>query len=417
MTIQSTIFSPAGDSAQPSDANPIYDVIIVGTGLAGYTLSRELRKRDTESSLLLISQDDAAYYSKPMLSNGLAKDKSAADLAAQDAQAMSDNLQATIINYATVSRIDADKSCITVNGGELQYKKLVLATGALQIKLPIKGNGADDTISVNDLAEYAEFRKRLEGIDRVAVMGPGLIGCEFANDLASIGKTTVIIGPDQYPLERLLPPEVGAELKQGLSGLGVEWHLGTFVTHIDRLPESGGEGTGGYSLALDNGETVEAGLVLSAAGLKPDCSLAEQAGLAIGTGIQVDRTLLSSVPNIYAIGDCAEVCGLVLPYVMPIMHAAKTLAANLAKASENGEQAAAMVSYPGMPVVVKTPAYPLVVASPAPDLDGSWSVEQSAGGVVASFLSPEGELLGFVLAGDRVAEKTKMGRKLPALLN
>lgn len=380
-----------------------FDIIIVGTGHAGYTLARSLRKLSTDLSLLLVTADDGAYYSKPMLSNGLAKNKSAEDLAAQSSDAMAAALDATVLTRTRVTAVDPDKKTIATDSADYQYQSLVLACGAQQINLPIPGDGATDTLTVNDLDDYAVFRERLEPVDRVAVMGPGLIGCEFANDLAAVGKTTIIIGPDTRPLERLVPFEASNALKLAMDTLGVEWHLETVVKNIDRAP-------GGYLLTLASGVTVEAGLVVSAVGLKPDLTLAVDAGLETRQGIVVDGFLRTSDPSIYALGDCAEVEGRILPYIMPIMHASRALSSTLTGTPSK-------VVYPPMPVVIKTPIHPIVIAVPESADDDSvnaqWNTESLDKGVKSRFETAEGKLLGFVLTGEHVKEKGKLERELP----
>lgn len=378
-----------------------FDVVIVGTGHAGYTLARSLRKASADLSLLLITRDDGAWYSKPMLSNGLAKDKSAEALAAQSSEAMATAISAEVLTHTRVTAIDREQKRVRTDSGDYGYQSLVLACGAQQIKLPIDGDGADDVLTVNDLGDYAQFRERLEGVDRVAVMGPGLIGCEFANDLASVGKTTIIIGPDNRPLERLVPEIASTALQQAMDTLGVEWHLQTVVKRIEKTANT-------YQLELSSGTTVEAGLVVSAAGLKPDIALAAEAGLATNLGIEVDKQLRTSDPSIYALGDCAEVAGRVLPYILPIVHATKALSATLTGTPTD-------VTYPMMPVVIKTPVHPVVVATPEPGQDGQWEEMTDEEGVRAVYQSADGTLLGFVLTGGYIKEKGKLERQLPAM--
>ncbi len=380
-------------------------LIIIGTGLAGYTLAREYRKISADDEVTLLTLDDGANYSKPMLSNGLAKQKSASDLAVQSASQMAELNKVHVKTDCKVNAIDhTNKNIELSDGSVLTYTNLVLAVGASQIKLPIKGDGAEDAITVNSLVDYAVFRDKLVDCKRVAVMGPGLIGCEFANDLAAIGMRTTVIGPDKWPLERLVPKEAGQAIKAGLDNLGcIDWHLGTTVSQIDRLDN-------GYKLTLSNDEIVEADLVVSAAGLVANKSLAETAGINTARGILVDRTLKTSVDSIYALGDCIEMSGLILPYVMPIMNQARALAKTL-----TGE--ATSVSYPAMPVAVKTPAHPIVVSPPAAGLEGEWEIEAIGDGIKATFINSDKQLLGFVLTGnDAVREKQRLGKTLPPVL-
>lgn len=374
--------------------------MIIGTGLAGYHLAREFRKLDKTSPLILCTADDGRFYSKPMLSNALAKGATPEGLAMADAERMAGQLDAEIRTGSAIDAIEPDRGQVLVNGQGLSYGTLVLAVGARQIPLPAAGDG--DVLTVNSLEDYTRFRRALDGVRRVAVIGPGLIGCEFANDLCLAGKDVAVIGPDAHPLGRLLPSRAGAALKEGLARAGVQWRLGVTVETIARR-------AGGYTLTLSDGSELEADLVLSAIGLRPDTRLAAGAGLRVGRGIAVDRLLRTSRPQVYALGDCAEVSGLVLPFVMPIMHCARALARTL-----SGEPTE--VRYPPMPVLVKTPAHPVVVAPPQPQAAGTWYEEPTGDGVRALFRDAGGRLLGFALTGEAVNEKQRLAGELPPVL-
>jgi rubredoxin-NAD+ reductase len=377
-------------------------IIIIGTGLAGYNLAREIRKRDEQVALTLVTRDDGAFYSKPMLSNGFAKDKLASDLPMANADKMRQDLNASIHTDTSVTNIDAEQKIVELDSGDtLAYDKLVLASGAVPIQFPMDGDAANQVLTVNDLQDYAHFRETVAGKKSVAIIGPGLIGSEFANDLAGADYQVHVIGPDNAPLGRLLPPEAGGMLQEALAALGVQWHLQTLVTAINKQQDQ-------FRLSLKNGEEISVDVVLSAIGLKPDLTLAKQADLQTNRGIVTNRYLQTSSKDIYALGDCAEVEDLVLPFVMPLMHCARALAATL-----TGE--ATEVVYPAMPVVVKTPAHPVVVSPPPFEAPGEWEVEALADGVRALFKAGE-DLLGFALTGSAVSEKQALTRLLPAVL-
>jgi rubredoxin-NAD+ reductase len=144
-------------------------------------------------------------------------------------------------------------------------------------------------------------------------------------------------------------------------------------------------------------------------GLKPRIDLAKASGIATGLGIQINRELETNLPHIYALGDCAEVEGLVLPYVMPIMQAARALAVTL-----TGQRTA--LTYPAMPVMVKTPALPTIVSPPAKGAVGQWKTNSVEGGLEARFESSDGKLLGFVLMGAATAQRAALTKELPAIL-
>ena len=380
----------------------MHPIIIIGSGLAGYNTAKELRKLDTATPLVVIASDSSAFYSKPMLSNAIASKKTPAALALNTPEQMSEQLKGRVRAGLRVDAIDTAAHTLKIGDETLPYSKLVLALGADQIRLPITGSGAADIQTVNDLDDYARFRTAIEGKKRVAIIGAGLIGCEFANDLAAGGYAVDIIDIAQQALGRLLPPEGGAMLKGKLSALGVQWHLGTSVQSVDAAGD-------GYTLTLANGASLQADIVLSAVGLKPRTALAASAGIKVNRGIVADRNLATSAPDVYTLGDCAEIEGMVMPYVMPIMHASRALAQTLA-----GKPTA--VSFPAMPVMVKTPACPTIVAPPAIGAAGAWQVEATADGVKSLFTAADGKLLGFALNGAATAERAKLAPQLPAVL-
>jgi rubredoxin-NAD+ reductase len=376
--------------------------VIIGSGLAGYTLARELRKLDRDVPLMIITGDGGQFYSKPTLSNALATNKAPEAIALNTAEQMAAQLGATIRTHTRVTAIEPAVRRVRIGEEAVSYSKLVLALGAEQMRLPLSGNAADAVMTVNSLDDYAGFRKALEGKRRIAIIGAGLIGCEFANDLAASGYGVEAVDIAEQALPRLLPAAGAALLQQKLAALGVNWHFGTSVKSVDRDEDV-------LRLTLANGSALVADLVLSAIGLKPKLELAQSAGLHTLRGIAVDRHLATSAEDAFALGDCAEVEGLVLPFVMPIMHAARALAATLA-----GQRSA--VVYPAMPVLVKTPACPTIVAPPPNDAIGEWLIERSADSVKSLFIDSAGRLLGFALNGAATAERARLVRELQPLL-
>jgi len=374
-------------------------LVIIGAGLAGYTLAREVRKLDSGLPVVMVTADEGRFYSKPMLSNALAKGLSVEKLASASAGKMAGDHQLEILSATRVTAIDAQARTVTTGSGVVDYGNLVLAVGAMPIPPPLQGDAVAQVLTVNNLDDYARFQSQVEQARRVAVIGPGLIGCEFANDLAVAGKTVSVIGPDSHPLGRLLPPAAGRFLRDKLSAAGIAWRLGVTASEVNTAPGNT------FDVTLSDGAVINADVVLSAIGLRPDTSLARQAGLACGRGITVDEFLQTSAPGIYALGDCAEMDGRVLPFVMPIMHGARALARTL-----TGGRCA--VKYPPMPVVVKTPACPITLLTPPAGAAGEWREAAVDDGVSARFLGVDGELLGFALAGSAVAGKAALLKAL-----
>jgi rubredoxin---NAD+ reductase len=377
-------------------------IVIIGSGLAGYTLAREFRKRDRGAPLTVVTRDAGHFYSKPMLSASFAAGKSPDDLAQASAQKMAADLEAEILTETEVSALDTGNREFRVEGRNRSYSRLVLALGADPGIPALTGNAVGEVMTVNDLPDYRRFRTRLNGKKRVAIIGAGLIGCEFANDLICHGFDVAAIDPAVSPLGRLLPPMIGAALADALQAKGVEWHLGVAPASVDYIDDASRTR---LRLGFANGAFTEADVVLSAIGLRPRTALAAAAGIETGRGIKVDRLLESSAPGVYALGDCAEVEALNLPFVMPLMHAARALAATL-----SGTRT--MLRYPSMPVVVKTPALPLVVAPPTPPCGGEWHIAGNGRDLAGRFLDAAGNLKGFALCGEAVKEKHQLAAAL-----
>ena len=378
-------------------------VVIVGAGLAGYNLARELRKADADVPIVVVSGCGAGFYSKPMLSNALASGKTAVTLVMKSAERMAEELRARVLPRTRVTLVDASAQTLTLDSGEvLRYRDLVLAVGADPIRLPLQGDAADSVLSVNDLDDFASFAQALDAspagrpVQRVVILGGGLIGCEFANDLLARGVVPTVVDVADRVLARLLPAEASALLQTRLEAAGAHFKLGVGAVSVSRTAS-------GLNLTLSDGSTLQADLIVSAVGLKPRTELAAMSGAVLGRGVQVSRLLATSVPHVHALGDCAEVDGQWLPYVMPLMQQARALAATLA-----GKPTP--VAYPVMPVVVKTPAWPTVVCPPPADAAGHWEVTSSDDALEARFVSASsaeqaGALLGFVLQGKAVSQR------------
>ena len=371
----------------------MHPIVIIGSGMAGYTFAREFRKLNPEQELLMICADDAVNYAKPTLSNAIAGNKAPEQIALGDAAKMAAQLNMRIEADTWVKSIDSDKHELSLekNGQTFtqSYAKLVLAIGANPIRLAIAGDGSEDIHVVNSLIDYRQFRDNLaqRKDKRVVILGAGLIGCEFANDLLHSDYDITVIDLAPQPLGRLLPHHVAAAFKTNLEQAGIKFALATTVEKITKV-NNGSD----YAVTLANGQTLVADIVLSAIGLQPNTALAQTANIQTSRGIITNTLLETSQADIYALGDCAEVNGTLLPFVMPIMQQARALAKTLSGQTTT-------VHYPAMPVAVKTPAAPLTVL-PAPlNVEVTWETEEFHDGMLAKATDNTGTLRGFVLLG------------------
>ena len=393
-------------------------LIIVGAGLAGWTTAREFRKLDTTTPVLLVTADSGDFYAKPSLSNAFAQGRLPAQLVSTPAAKMAETLNVTLLAQTRVEAIDTAAQTLSVrSAGGLQmlaYRDLVLATGAQPIRVPVQGDAGGAVVSINSLDDFAAFHARLQAVGEapgapqrlVLIMGAGLIGCEFANDLAQAGVRVRVVDPGPRALAALLPPEASAALQAALELLGVQFDFGCTVRAVDHAADR-------LQVTLATGEVVAADAVLSAVGLRADTALAQAAGLQVDRAIVVNTQLQTSAAHIYALGDSAQyasapsllsVHGSTLPYVMPIMTAARALGATLAGQPTD-------VVFPVMPVVVKTPAFALLLALPEPGTAGHWQASEEH---VWQFMADDGRCRGFVLGGKQTALRVKAMQWLAA---
>lgn len=379
-------------------------VVIVGSGLGGYGLAREVRRRDKTVPIVVVTADGGEAYTKPMLSAAFSLGKDPAALIQKSAAALAAELSLRVMTRHRLEAIDRDHHRLVLRRpdetrSEISYQRLVLALGADPRPYRVEGSTGAGLFSVNDLEDYAAWREALRPGARVLLIGAGLIGCEFANDLAGAGFQVTLVDPAPWPLGRLLPSELGAAMAQALSEIGITLHLGRSVVSF----------TPGQA-HLDDGTVVGFDRGLTAIGLLPRTGLANAAGLAVGRGILVDRTLRTSDPDIFALGDCAETEAGLQPFIAPLLAQTKALAATL-----TGTETP--LSLPALPVVVKTPALPTSLCPPPPGAEGHWRIEATDSLLAAHFLAPEGALLGFALCGAQAAaEARRLGASLPPLL-
>ncbi|MEO7493370.1 MAG: FAD-dependent oxidoreductase [Massilia sp.] len=372
-------------------------IIIVGAGMAAYSLAREFRKLDQVTPLMLVSRDAAGAYAKPMLSNAFALGKAAPQLVSHSAEQMAVQLKASVLGGAAVTAIDTAARRIDTDAGSFGYRQLVLALGAEPIRVPLAGDGADEVLSVNHIDDYTALRARLATAGpgaRVAILGAGLIGCEFADDLVAGGHPVTLIDPNPRPLAALAAPSLSAALTAAWAASPISLRLGTSAASVRRKGGKGGKG-GVLVVALADGSEVEAELVLSAVGLRPSIALARAAGLSTRCGIVLDAFGQTSAAGVYALGDCAEYAhaegGAVLPYVAPLLAAARAIAATLA-----GRPTALALKTEA--VIVKTPSCRLALAPPPPGAAGEWHSVTDAERTVARFVDGAGKLRGFGLS-------------------
>jgi NADPH-dependent 2,4-dienoyl-CoA reductase/sulfur reductase-like enzyme/nitrite reductase/ring-hydroxylating ferredoxin subunit len=271
-------------------------IVIVGGGAAGFAAAEMLRRQDYRGSIVMLSQEASPPVDRPNLSKDYLAGSAPEDwmpLRPDDFYREADiNLRLGI----EVTSIDTRAKRVLLADGEgIPYDRLLLATGAEPVKLPIPGSDQPHVHLLRSLNDSRAIIASAKDAKRAVVIGASFIGLEVAASLRARDIEVRVVGLEQRPMERVLGPEMGDFVRALHEEHGVIFHLGDTVTSID-----------GKRASLRSGGAIEADLVVIGVGVKPRLALAEGGGLAIDRGVKVDAYLETSIPGIYAAGDIAR---------------------------------------------------------------------------------------------------------------
>lgn len=359
-----------------------HGIVIIGSGFAARQLVKNIRKHDAQVPVRMIAADSIDEYNKPDLSHVISLNQRAEDLTRQRAGEFAEQFNLTLNTNTWVSDIDPHERMVKCGSEQFSYDKLVLATGSSALLPPIPGK--ELMLTLNSQQEYLACESSLRDAQRVMILGGGLIGTELAMDFCRAGKQVIVVDNSASLLASLMPAEVSSRLQHRLNQMGVELLFNQRLESLSKTPQ-------GISAALSNGRIVGVDAVVAAIGLRPNISLAQHAGIAVSRGIQVNRQLQTSDANIYALGDCAEIDGKVLPFLQPIQFSAMTLAKNLLGAADG-------LALPAMLVKVKTPELPLHLAGETQRTDLSWQITADPQGLIAKGFDEAQQLRAFIVS-------------------
>ena len=362
-------------------------LVIVGGGMAGLRLVEELvAVAPGLHDIVMVGSELRPPYNRVLLSSYLAGDTDARDIALRPTSWYED-CGVTLRYGSAVSAILPERCEVVLASGErLAYDRLVLATGSNAIRLPIPGHRLPGITTFRDVAD-AEALRAAEPGSVAVVIGGGLLGIEAAYGLARRGLAVTLLHIMPRLMERQLDAPAAALLKCAIEKLSIKVVLEARTTAIEGEDRVRG-------VILDDGRTFPAGLVVMAAGVRPETALAHRAGLQVGRGILVDDKLETSQPSIYAIGECAEHQGTCYGLVEPVHEQARVLARHLAGLADKyaGSVPATSLKVSGVPVFS------------IGDFEGEGAeavlFEDADAGVYRKLVLREGRLAGAVLIGD-----------------
>jgi nitric oxide reductase FlRd-NAD(+) reductase len=361
-------------------------IVIVGSGFAARQLVKNIRKQGSQVPLTLIAADSMDEYNKPDLSHVISRDQRADDLTLQSAGDFAEQYNLTLFPQTWITDIDAAARTIRSSDRSWSYDKLVLATGARAAVPPIPGK--ELLITLNSQQEFAASQQQLRDARRVLIIGGGLIGCELAMDFHSAGKAVSVVDNSASLLSSLMPPEASSRLQHKLTHSGVELLLKSQVQSLEKTKQDIVA-----QLSAERELTVDA--VVAAIGLRPETGLALRAGVSVNRGIVVNSELQTSDPHIYALGDCAEICGRLLPFLQPILLSSLALAKTLLGTPTE-------LKLSPMLVKIKTPLLPLQLAGETQRDDLDWHLVCGGDGMEAKGLDSEGKIRGFVVSEEKM---------------
>lgn len=280
-------------------AEQSYDVLIVGGGHGGAQAAIALRQNGFTGSIAIATDEPEIPYERPPLSKEYFSGEKTAERIRIRPAHFWDERQIDLLLETRVTDVTAATQTVgTADGCRLRYGKLIWATGGSPRRLPIPGADACDVLYIRTLADADRLKARAGDVERIVVVGGGYIGLEAAAVLAKAGKRVILI----EALDRVLARAAGLELARYLEQAHRERSVEVVLTASIRALE---HREGVVSVRLANGSSVECELVIAGIGIVPEVGPLEAAGAKCSNGVEVDAFCRTSLPNVFAIGDCA----------------------------------------------------------------------------------------------------------------
>ena len=275
--------------------------VILGAGPAGVIAAETIRKHAPADTITLVGDEKEPPYSRMAIPYLLIGNVGERGTYLRKSLTHFDDLKVKLVNARATTVDSAAKSVSLDNGTSLSFDRLLIATGSHPVRPPIAGMDLPGIHPCWTMEDARAIQKLATKGARVLQMGAGFIGCIIMEALAARGVKLSVVEMGDRMVPRMMGPTAGGMIKDWCTAKGVQVFTGTKVESIEK-------GTGGAALKvkLSNGQAMDVDLVISATGVRPAIGFLEKSGIKCLLGVLTDEHLQTSVPGIYAAGDCAE---------------------------------------------------------------------------------------------------------------
>lgn len=326
-------------TAYRKDTSNLY--AILGNGAAGFNAAKAIRERDKTGGVYIISNEEYPSYNRPMLTKSLVAGLDAEQIAIQDASWYEENNVVQILGRQVTSIDTEEKEILTEDGAKFKYTKLIYALGSECFIPPITGADKPEVVAIRKLSDTQKVTELLEKTKEAVVIGGGVLGLEAAWELKKAHCKVTVLELAPCLMGRQLDVGAGEMLKSIGEGQGIAIHTGVQISAIE-----GEEHVTG--VRLGDGTVIPAQLVIVSCGVRSNIQIAKEAGAAVDRAVIVDSHMASSVPDIYACGDCAQYEGINYAIWPQAVEQGKTAGANAAGEELSYTTVPAALTFHGM---------------------------------------------------------------------
>ncbi|MBU5440060.1 FAD-dependent oxidoreductase [Tissierella sp. MSJ-40] len=360
--------------------------LIIGNGIAGLSAAREIRNNDKEGSVLMVSSESYLTYYRVKLTEYLSRDFQDDDLLVSKENWYEDK-NIKVILSKIVENIDVENNKIRLDDGmEIEYEKLLLATGSRPFIPPITGKFKEGVFALRTLKDLHYIKEYFKNCEDVSVIGGGLLGLEAAWSLKLLGKNVSVIEFAPYLLPRQLDEEMANKLKDKLLSNGFKLYLSSGAEEI--LGENKTDG-----IKLNGDRKIKTDGVLVSSGIRPNLDLVRESGIELDKGIKVDKTLRTNIPNIYAAGDVIEVDGTVIGLWTSSNEQGKVAGANMSGKSME-------YNHPKLFTTLRIGDIELFSAGNVKEFDKVYEYKDDSKDIHHKLYTTDGKITGVILFGD-----------------